>query len=659
MSDATTNIKPAIPAKKEVELHSSMKLMFGRTSAWQVVNNKAVEYGSIFECSGKGRGGHYTGDKFAQSNFWRSTVDRFWQYDDFTFDGIAAASYLINAHKYKIWFNPAKFYDYLYMCVAYEGDFEVPESVKEDEKKLKEYHGRREKEWGEVISGTCKKYEDQLNKYGFDRALAQALKKCEEKKTWEFNTWIRWCNTLVINPFVSQNCESVFVHEMFHIIWNHLSRVEERDSVQWNIATDFAINQSINFTKEFAAGLITDHNEKFHKRFVLSTIKYLMQTDADVAKSLKEDYKITEKTDWDKISPKLLKELHDTYMMESPNGYSKSSKFANKSGDLYYRILLESCIIMSGAGMAGYDSHGKWNDKGEGSGEGMEGDQEGAGGKKFTKGASKGTETCEKAKEGDKPDWHPDSNKERGKGGRQEHKGFDSMEAAAARREVKATVKDTLERCGVNPDDPEEIEKALKATPGMEILGALILDWFKVKRKNWKQLLKKELTNYSNPQDIDYTMSRESRVMEGFFPGKKRERGLDVIFQVDTSGSINLKDWNDFVNQIEEIARSCDVKLMRCLQVHSVIACDEMVNLRKVKDWRIKETGGTTMALGPVKLRKEGNKKLLIIFTDGYTDVFEQKDFPFKIMIFLSRGNSHNTEIFKERGFTVINQDEE
>lgn len=645
--------------KIERELHSSMKLLFGRCSAWSIVGGKATEHENIFSCSTNSVRGRniYTGDKFAKTPFWRATSDRFWQYDDFAFDGLAAASYLIDAHRFKIWFNPRRCYDYMYQCAAYDS-LDVPDSIAENPEKLKEYSEKKEKEWNDVISGANKSFDNKLNKFGWNRELSNMLVRCSEKKTWDFNSWIAWNNELVTTPYLAQNCESIFVHEMFHIIWNHLARTEERDHAQFNIATDYAINQSINFTEEFSVGLITRHNKKFFNRFIVSTIKYLMQTDEDVAKSLKTDYKINEKTDFNKLSEKMISDLYNSYMVDGSNAWHRVDKFAHKSADLYYRILMESCVIVSGEGLSGFDSHGKWNDNGQpGEGQTIEKD-----GKKYEKGASEGTEKCDKksdGKDGDKPDFHSDHDKRRGKGGREEHRGFDSMEAAASRSEVKSTIKDSLERSGVNPDDPDEIEKALKATPGMDILGALILDWFKVKRKNWKQLLKKELVSFSNPQDIDYTMSRESRVLEGFFPGKKRERGLDVIFQVDTSGSINLKDWNDFVNQIEEIARSCDVKMMRCLQVHSVIACDELVNLRKVKNWRIKETGGTTMALGPEKLKREGNKKLLIIFTDGYTDVFFQKDYPFKIMIFLSRGNSHNTETFKERGFTVINQDEE
>jgi predicted metal-dependent peptidase len=651
--DNTVDVKNPI-----LENHSTLKLQFGRCTAWQIVNGNAKEYNNIFECSETGRNNStYIGDKFAQSNFWRATTDRFWQYDDFAFAGIAAASYLIDAHRFKIWFNPTEFYNYLYMCVAYKDELAAPENIVNDKKKYNEYMEARHQEWEKIIDGSCKKYDEALNKYGFDRGMAQMLRICKKNKTWDFNAWIAWNNIITTVPYVAQNCESVWVHEMFHILWNHLARIEERDSIQFNLATDFSINQTINFTQEFAAGLITYHNVGFMKRFNLSTIKYLMQTDAEVAKSLKSDFKIDDKTDFNKITDKKITELRNTFMLDG-SSWNRIDKFANKSADLYYRILLESCIFISSSGVGGYDPHGKWGEQSTDGDAVTQTKDDGKGGK-VEVGGSNGTEKCKKANDGAGPEFHDDNNKQRGKGGREEHKGFDPMEIAASRREVKSAIKDSLERCGVNPDDPEEIEKALKATPGMDILGALILDWFKVRRKNWKQILKKELVSYSNPQDIDYTMSRESRVIEGFFPGKKRERGLDVIFQVDTSGSINLKDWNDFTNQISEISRSCDIKNTRCLQVHSVIASDEMVNISQIKNWRIKETGGTTMVLGPAKLKKEGNKKLLVIFTDGYIDVFFKRDYAFKIIIFLSRGNSHTSQTFIERGFQVINQDEE
>lgn len=662
--NAVTTAEVAVP-KQEIERHSSMKLVFGRCSAWQKANGRYVEHDNIFECaSSNTRKGHYEGDKFAQSPFWRNTSDRFWQFDDFTFKGIAAASYLMNAHSFKIWFNPLEFYDAIYKTSIFCDEF--PED-QVDPEELKKIYKKMDEAWVDICSGKTTKYNNELEKLGFDRNMRAALVKCKNNKTWDFESWMLWNEVVIKTRFVSQNIESVFMHEMYHIIWNHLARVEERDSVQWNLATDYAINQNMNFTEDFQTTLITDANKGFRRRFILSTIKYLMQTDKAVAKSLRDDFKIDEKTDFEKIDKKKMEDLYSTYMTEN-QGWHKSNKFAHKSADLYYRILLESCVFISGGGMAGYDGHGKW---GESDGPSSDGNTVDKDGKKYEKGAADGTEECKKKdkgkgkggeekdgdEEGDEPPMH--HQKERGKGGREEHQGFNPMEAAAARREVKYAVKDSLERCGVNPDDPDEIEKALKATPGMDILGALIMEWFKIRKKNWRQILKKELTSYANPQDIDYTMSRESRVIPDFFPGKKRERGLDVIVQVDTSGSINYKDWNDFINQIEEIGRSCDTRMVRVLQVHSVIASDEKVNLRKIKQMRIKETGGTTMALGPEMLKREKNKKLLIIFTDGYIDNFQAKDFPFKIIMFLSRGNSHNTGEISSRGFMVINQDED
>jgi predicted metal-dependent peptidase len=645
--------------KIEIEKHSSLRLIFGRCAAWQISSGKFVEKPSIFECSGGGRRGMYEGGKFAASKFWRVTADRYWQYDDFTFSGVAAASYLINAHRFKIWFNPFEFYKFLYTSVAFKGE-KPPEAVLKDEKKIKEYNETQTQRWEDIVSGKNASCDEALRCRHFDRKLYRALEECAKNKQWNFDAWILWSNAIITNDYIAVNLESVMVHEMYHIIWNHLGRVEERDSYQWNLATDYAINQPLDFSDEIRAVCITDDNESFFNRFIISLIKYLMMNDEEVKKSLKENFNIDEHYDFNKVDKKTTEALYSEYMVE-PRGFNRSNKYAGKSADFYYRVLLESCVFIDVRGVRGYDKHGKWAENGEpGEGDG-DGNTIEKDGKKYEKGAADGTEKCEKkdgdGEAGDQPPMHHD--KQRGKGGREEHRGFDPMEVAASRREVRATIKDALERSGINPDDPDEIEKALKAMPGMDILGALILEWFKVKKKNWMQILKKYLSAYSNPHDIDYTMSRESRVIPDFFPGKKRDRGLDVIIQMDTSGSINYKDWNDFGNQVEEIGKSCDTNKIRVLQVHSVIASDEFVNLRRIKKMRIKETGGTTMKLGPEMLKREGNKKLLIIFTDGYIDHFEAKEFPFKIIMFLSRGNEHNAPALRDLGFKVITQDEE
>jgi predicted metal-dependent peptidase len=194
----------------------------------------------------------------------------------------------------------------------------------------------------------------------------------------------------------------------------------------------------------------------------------------------------------------------------------------------------------------------------------------------------------------------------------------------------------------------------------MDKLGHTVLEWFKVHQKNWKQILSKHLVSCVNPTELDYTMSRERRGRDGMFPGKRRERGLDCIVAADTSGSISATDWNDFTNQILKIAKDCEVDRIRLIQCHHSIAFDQKVTLKRIRKVPIVETGGTTMRVVYEKLKQEHNRKLLILFTDGYIDHFTADMYPgFKSIMFLSRGCSGQAAELRERGFTVICQDEE
>ena len=60
------------------------------------------------------------------------------------------------------------------------------------------------------------------------------------------------------------------------------------------------------------------------------------------------------------------------------------------------------------------------------------------------------------------------------------------------------------------------------------------------------------------------------------------------------------------------------------------------------------------------KLKKERNRKLLILFTDGYIDHFKADEYKgFKSIMFLSRGCESQAPTLRDRGFQVICQDEE
>jgi predicted metal-dependent peptidase len=154
-------------------------------------------------------------------------------------------------------------------------------------------------------------------------------------------------------------------------------------------------------------------------------------------------------------------------------------------------------------------------------------------------------------------------------------------------------------------------------------------------------------------------MSRESRIRPDYFPGKKLDRGLDCILAMDTSGSICGEDWNDYCNQVIRIAKDFNAQQLRVIQCHTRVSFDSMVNISKINKMNVKETGGTMMQVIFERLKKEKNRKPVILFTDGDIDHFSPKLYNFKILMFLSRGHSYNKPILEEIGHHVICQDEE
>jgi predicted metal-dependent peptidase len=529
---------------------------------------------------------------FLNCSFWKSFITKFWQYDDFTFDGAAAVTYVAHAHRFKILFNPCELYKLSYF-------FFVDDVANDDL-------------WNNIINGNNRSYDSILNRNGWCRSTNQMLLQIQKNKTWDIYSWNLWCTHISLNPHIINVCTCAFVHEMLHVVLNHINRIDDRNHDLWNISTDFAINQTLTFPLQIQRNIISTANKSFIERLYRCLIIYYM-SDKNVLKKLKK-YSINDKKDVMNI--KSIDILNNIILDDNVI----KDGFLNKSADFYYTILLETCEFIDVHNVGGYDDHKEWD----------------------------------KINDDDIATQCIDEGKE--------HEGFKKInKTAASKKEIKSSIKESLERCGINTEDIDTLESAINQIKSLSNngIGHLIREWFHVPRKNWKQILKKYVTSYSNPQDYDYTMSRESRVISGLFPGKKRDRGLDVIIQTDTSGSICHDDWVDFTNQILEISRSCSVDKVRCIQVHSKISFDGFISLKSIKSMKIVETGGTIMVHGPNKLLSEKNKKLLIIFTDGYIDEFFQKDFPFKIIMFLSRGYENNAKTLEERGFKVICQDSE
>jgi predicted metal-dependent peptidase len=351
-----------------------------------------------------------------------------------------------------------------------------------------------------------------------------------------------------------------------------------------------------------------------------------------------------------------------------------------RSADEYYQILLEKPKDKENnkngekgkEDTSGYDNHESWSidfgdidpEDDESDGEGGSGEEDSAEGE--GKDPSQGNSKGEKDSEEDESENESDAqskptNEAIGKRGKKysgvnKHQGFNDI---ISKNEIKSALKEILNSMGVDVNDPEEVRKGLESVPGLQKHGATISSIFKVKTKNWKQMLQNFLTYSANVMEKDYTMSRESRIRPDLFPGKKFENGLECVIITDTSGSVSTVDWNDFCNQIKRIAKDFNAKHMRVLQCHTRVTFDRKVDISKINKMEIMETGGTIMQVAFEKLKREKNRFPVILFTDGEIDRFNASDYPFKTLVFVSRGHSYTKPIIENCGFKVICQDEE
>lgn len=158
-----------------------------------------------------------------------------------------------------------------------------------------------------------------------------------------------------------------------------------------------------------------------------------------------------------------------------------------------------------------------------------------------------------------------------------------------------------------------------KLPKGMERLLDVILN----ERVNWKQLLYKYLTR-TLPYDYTYTRPSKKSISSGFYMPSILRENIEVVVSVDTSGSISVAEMGEFLGEIINIARSFNnikIKLIVCdCEIKEVYDfsgndIDTIMNLKF-------SGGGGTSHIPVYDYIKENlpNTKLLINFTDGYTD---------------------------------------
>lgn len=146
---------------------------------------------------------------------------------------------------------------------------------------------------------------------------------------------------------------------------------------------------------------------------------------------------------------------------------------------------------------------------------------------------------------------------------------------------------------------------------------------------NWKTLLYSFVTNFL-PFDYDYGRPSKRSISAGFYMPHIKKENMEIQVITDTSGSISQKELTEFLSEMVAISKSFANLQMR------VITCDSKVqedllyingNLNTILDLKMKGGGGTSMVNGiKYVIENYPNTKLIILFTDGYSDMPTESD---------------------------------
>lgn len=674
---------------------SSMDLVFGRCDQWfkndsgyVEKKNEIYKYLESYETLNLGK-----------ARFWRYVTSRLHQKDDFTFPSLAAVTFLPGAHCYRIFFNPLRFWVFYLMSKWLHPLLEANYNIDPDDiKSLKESESKIELAskifQNGLIQSACKgenwtdneELKDAFEKSktilkeigldsditkikGFDEKLGIELFHSFENRQWTESGWKEWNHYLHSNKEFYNNVASAMIHECLHVLWSHLTESRRKEKpVIWNIAGDYAINQHLHFDEYVSTQIITKKSKIWFREFICALAWYLGKNDESVRNKLKGIGLNWEKAKEEKGKWfRLFANISNAIDLEGERDYN--NKYTHKTADFYYNILINNPFIDENGGNGSgktIDDHESWQQSENGEPNEGTPNEGGDGDNKQKSDILDGEEkangsggTCDKkGKESEEGEENGKPNNSHGKSrgdmeGGIEHDGFQGWESSA-RREIKDTVGRGLKAAGYDPKNPRDLEKALNDIGGLGVMGSQFLDWFKVQTHDWKKELNAFISRTKTPTSFEPTMRREHRVLRDVFPGRERLLGLDVILAPDTSGSVSGEDWNDFVNQVLKITKDCDVQKCRVIQWHSRISDDRMVDIRKFDKMSIKETGGTHMSVVLEKLKREKNRKPVIIFTDGGVEQSDASQWDFPIIVFISRGNENMVDYVQKMGYHVV-----
>lgn len=542
-------------------------------------------------------------EKYSFGTFLNRILKRIHLVDDFHANGIAYATYLTSIRKVSIVINPLMIWDHL-----------LRNNILSDNK-LK-------------------------NKILFIDKLMLDSFKAGGWTEHAFKDWIEFISSpdLCASTHSDESkfkiaFMSVVVHELMHALWNHLSFArlsdneakEDREVRLWsatlsNIAQDFSINQTLDFGTENSR-YMTVENEALLKLFKDSGAKMKAKNNDAIGYSSYSRRKVSPNAEI------TISEFDEIAFLNQPFDYYLS--LLKKIPKDKVQKMLGGCSVGSSmfkinGGLYEYFKHNY---------EGMTEQEK----KEFRD--SLGT----------------------GGDGEEQFEDFNNMDSEAKKvmsNDLKRVIDDLLAKGEIN--DPSDICNQHPININ-KYFAKIVEGLYAIETFTWEQILAAYLKTAVGADDQSYTMKRESRAVPDTFPGKERLESLELVIIMDVSGSINFDDYNRFVNEIEKIARTVEQPSVRFIQFHSTVSMDVETPLNRVRNLGIPSTGGTVLKTPLDMLKKEDNRKMVVVFTDGHVDTdFKQDDYPFDVLMFVSSsGSRYVCDELRSRGFKTIHQDGE
>jgi predicted metal-dependent peptidase len=167
---------------------------------------------------------------------------------------------------------------------------------------------------------------------------------------------------------------------------------------------------------------------------------------------------------------------------------------------------------------------------------------------------------------------------------------------------------------------------------------------------NWKTIIRRTISDMI-PYDFSYKYPSKKSISVGtYLPSTQKDKKLEVVCVVDLSGSITDEEMKEFLTEIYNIGKSFrNVRIS--VITHDAVPQDEIEVengcLDKLVGIKLHGYGGTSHAWLPEFLKeKYPNSKLIICFTDGYTEFPDKSGLLGREIIWvLSKGGVEEKEI--------------